>query len=145
MEIGCTGFCQDSSFPGITQSVNRFTVNKSYPLETRPGDLERPSWACHRIGMTTFFSSFTASRTLTDCWWEWKRLLYSQALVIIQPRNFAPPYTLHKAQIKKEPLKTCTCILTATLTLATEAAQCHPWLEIGGVACSTHPMQCHWP
>lgn len=93
----------------------------------------------------TFFFEFHSNRTLTDCWWEWKRLLYNQALVIIQPRNFAPPYTLHKAQIKKEPPKTCTCILTATLTLATEATQCHPWLEIGGVACSTRAMQCHWP
>lgn len=141
------GFCQDSSFPGITQSVNTFTVSKSYPLEIRPENLERLSPACHGIGLTTFFfSNFTVTEPSLTAGGSGKRLLYSQALVIIQPRNFAPPYTLHKAQIiKKKPLKTCTCMLTATLTLATEATQCHPWLEIGGVACSTHPMQCHWP
>lgn len=35
METGLTGLCQDSSFPGITQAVNRFTSEQKLPFRNQ--------------------------------------------------------------------------------------------------------------
>lgn len=54
METGLMGLCQDSSFPGITQAVNRFTSEQKLPFRNQAWGFG-VTMSGFGIGMTTFF------------------------------------------------------------------------------------------